>query len=197
MTNLQTLRRSIGARVSEPLVSVLKHCPVSPNFVTVAGLGITFVAAWLAHDGRFLLAGLVLAAASMFDMLDGALARATGRSSQFGAILDSVCDRIAEAAVIGGIALWFTGTGNTMGVLVSLAALVSSFLVSYTRARAEGVGIDCTVGLCTRPERAIVLMLGLVIGWVLVAVSIIAVCASITVAQRLVHLQRNGKESGN
>jgi CDP-diacylglycerol--glycerol-3-phosphate 3-phosphatidyltransferase len=197
MIDLQTLRRRIGARIAEPMVSVLKHCPVSPNFVTVLGLAITFVAAWLASDGRFLFAGLVLAAASLFDMLDGALARATGKSTQFGAILDSVCDRIAEAAVIGGIALWFTSIGNTVGVLVSLAAMVSSFMVSYVRARGEGVGIECTVGLCTRPERAIVLTLGLVIGWVLVAVSLVAACASLTVAQRLVHLQRKGKESGN
>jgi len=179
------------------MVSRLKQCPVSPNVVTITGLVITLVAAWLASDGRFFFAGLVLAVASLFDMLDGALARATNRTTQFGAILDSVCDRIAEAAIVGGIALWFTSTGNTVGVAISLVALVSSFLVSYTRARGEGVGIQCTVGLCTRPERAIVLMLGLVIGWVLVAVSIIAVCASITVAQRLVHLQRNGKESGN
>ena len=197
MIELQTLRRSIGARIAEPMVSVLKRCPLSPNFVTILGLAITIVAAWLASDGRFLFAGLVLAAASIFDMLDGALARATGKSTQFGAILDSVCDRIAEAAVIGGITLWFAGTGNTVGVLVSLVALVSSFLVSYARARGEGVGIQCTVGLCTRPERAIVLTLGLVIGWILVAVSIIAGCASLTVVQRLVHLQRKGKESGN
>jgi phosphatidylglycerophosphate synthase len=197
MTNLQTLRRSIGARVSEPMVSVLKRCPVSPNVVTVAGLAITFVAAWFAFDGRFLTAGLVLAGASLFDMLDGALARATGKSTQFGAILDSVCDRIGEGAIIGGITLWFASTGNTIGVLVSLVALVSSFLVSYTRARGEGVGIQCTVGLCTRPERAIVLTLGLLIGWVLAAVSIVAACASVTVLQRLIYLQRKGKESGN
>ena len=179
------------------MVSRLKRCPVSPNVVTITGLVITLVAAWLASDGRFLFAGLVLAVASLFDMLDGALARATGKTTQFGAILDSVCDRIAEAAIVGGIVLWFTSTGNTIGVLVSLAALVSSFLVSYARARGEGVGIQCTVGLCTRPERAIVLTLGLMIGWVLAAVSIVAACAFVTVLQRLIYLQRKGKESGN
>jgi len=197
MTNLQTLRRRIGARISEPMISVLKRCPIPPDAVTLTGLAITLVAAWLAADGRFLLAGLVLAAASLFDMLDGALARATGKTTQFGAILDSVCDRIAEAAVIGGLVLWFTSTGHTVGVLVSLVALVSSFLVSYARARGEGVGIQCTVGLCTRPERAIVLTLGLLTGWVLAAVIIIAVGASVTVLERLVYLQRKGKESGN
>lgn len=179
------------------MVSVLRRCPISPNVVTLTGLAITLVAAWLAADGRFLFAGLVLAAASLFDMLDGALARATGKTSQFGAILDSVCDRIAEASVLGGLIVWFASTGHTLGILVSLVALVSSFLVSYARARGEGVGIQCTVGLCTRPERAIVLTLGLLTGWVLAAVSIIAAGAFVTVIERLMYLQRKGKESGN
>ncbi len=197
MTNLQSLRRRIGAKVADPLVSALRHCPVPPDVVTLAGLAITVVAAWLASDGRFLLAGVVLAGASLFDMLDGALARATGKVSLFGAILDSVCDRIAEAAVIAGIALWFANGGNMTAVVLCLGALVSSFLVSYVRARGEGVGIQCTVGLCTRPERAIVLTLGLMTGLVLAAITIIFVCASVTVGERLVYLRRKGKESGN
>jgi len=197
MTNLQSLRRQIGARVADPLVLVLKRCPVPPDAITLAGLAITIMAAWLASDGRFLLAGVVLAGASLFDMLDGALARATGKVSQFGAILDSVCDRIAEAAAIGGIALWFANGGNMTGVVLCLGALVSSFLVSYVRARGEGVGIQCTVGLCTRPERAIVLTLGLITGLVLAAITLIFVCASVTVGERLVYLRRKGKESGD
>jgi len=197
MTNLQSLRRQIGARVADPLVLVLKRCPVPPDAITLAGLAITILAAWLASDGRFLLAGIVLAGASLFDMLDGALARATGKVSQFGAILDSVCDRIAEAAAIGGIALWFANGGNMTGVVLCLGALVSSFLVSYVRARGEGVGIQCTVGLCTRPERAIVLTLGLITGLVLAAITLIFVCASVTVGERLVYLRRKGKESGD
>lgn len=130
-------------------------------------------------------------------MADGALARATGKSSKFGAILDSASDRVSEALLLGGLSLWFVQTGNTMGIIVCYVALIASFLVSYVRARGEAVGFDCAVGLCTRPERVIVLALGLLTSFVFVAVSIVALCATVTVVERLVYLQRKGKETLN
>ena len=130
-------------------------------------------------------------------MLDGALARATGKTTRFGAILDSTGDRLSDSALLAGIAFWFTQQGNTTGLLVAYVALIASFLVSYLRARGEAMGFDCTVGLCTRPERVIVLALGLLTGFVFVAVAIVAFCSVVTVIQRLIHLQRKGKESGD
>jgi len=158
---------------------------------------VTLVAAWLASEGRFLISGLVLGGASFFDLLDGALARATGKTSRFGGILDSAGDRVSEAALLAGLSLWFVQQGNTLAILVTYIALIASFLVSYLRARGEVLGIECTVGLCTRPERVIVLALGLLTGFVFVAVSVVALGASVTVVQRLLHLQRELKESGN
>jgi CDP-diacylglycerol---glycerol-3-phosphate 3-phosphatidyltransferase len=158
---------------------------------------VTIVAAWMASEGRLLASGLVLGAASLLDMLDGALARATGKTTRFGAILDSAGDRISDAALLLGIALWFTRQGETTAVQVTYVALVASFLVSYIRARGEAMGFDATVGLCTRPERVIVLALGLLTGFLYVAVAIVAICSVVTVVQRLLHLQRKGKESGD
>jgi len=197
MSSLQQYRRRIGSRVAEPFVKALSRSPISPNAITVTGVVVTLVAAWLASEGRLLVSGLVLGGASLFDMLDGALARATGKTTTFGAILDSTGDRLSDAALLAGIALWFTQQGNTTATLVTYVALIASFLVSYVRARGEAVGFDCTVGLCTRPERVIVLALGLLTGFVFVAVAIVAFCSSVTVVQRLLHLQRKGKESGD
>ena len=194
MSELQRFRRRIGTRFAEPFVKALSRSHISPNAITVTGVVITLAAAWLASEGRFLASGLVLGGASLFDLLDGALARATGKVSRFGAILDSVCDRLSEAALLAGIAFWFAQQGNSTAVLVTYVALIASFLVSYLRARGEAMGLDCTVGLCTRPERVIVLTLGLLTGLVFVAVAVVAFCSSVTVAERLVHLQRKGKE---
>jgi CDP-diacylglycerol---glycerol-3-phosphate 3-phosphatidyltransferase len=180
----------MGARLAEPFIRALSRCPISPNAVTLAGVAVTFIAAWLAYEGRFLTAGFVLGGASFLDLLDGALARATGKTSRFGAILDSASDRASEAALLAGIGLWFSHQGNELALGVTFIALTSSFLVSYLRARGEAMGLDCSVGLCTRPERVIVLALGLLSGFVFLAVCIVAVCASVTVVERLLHLKR-------
>ncbi|NLE94575.1 MAG: CDP-alcohol phosphatidyltransferase family protein [Dehalococcoidia bacterium] len=197
MPDLQQLRRRVGKHVAEPLVKALSRSPISPNQITITGIAATIVAAWLASEGRLVTSGLVLGAASLLDLLDGALARATGKVTKFGAILDSTGDRISEAAMLAGIALWFAHTDNSTAIVITYVALIASFLVSYLRARGEAMGFDCTVGLCTRPERVIVLALGLLTGFVFVAVAIVAFCSSVTVVQRLLHLQRKGKESGD
>jgi CDP-diacylglycerol--glycerol-3-phosphate 3-phosphatidyltransferase len=195
MSSPEKIRRSIGERAIAPVVAALQRLHVHPHAVTVAGTLATVYAAWLAYGGLFLWSGVVVALAGLADLADGALARATGRSSRFGAVLDSACDRVSEAALLMGLALWFANTGDLVGVAIALVALVSSFLVSYLRARGEGLGLDVKVGLCTRPERVIVLALGLLTGFVFIAVSLIALCSSVTVVQRLVHIQRTGKET--
>ena len=197
MPDLQRFRRKIGAPVAAPFVAALRKSGISPNAVTVSGIFITILAAWMAARGSLVASGLILAGASLLDMLDGALARATGKTTRFGAILDSTGDRISEAAMLAGVAWWFSQQGNSAAIVTSYIALIASFLVSYLRARGEAMGFDCTVGLCTRPERVIVLVLGLLTGFLFVAVSVIAFCSSVTVIQRLRHLQRKGKESGD
>ncbi len=197
MAGLQATRRRIGAQIAEPFVKALSRSPISPNVLTITGVVVTLVAAWLASEGRFLISGIVLGGASLFDLLDGALARATGKTSRFGGILDSAGDRVSEAALLAGLSFWFMQQGNSIAMCATYVALIASFLVSYLRARGEVLGIECTVGLCTRPERVIVLALGLITGFVFMAVSVVALCASVTVVQRLLHLQRKLKESGN
>ncbi len=182
--------------IAAPLVRALEWCRVPPNALTITGVVVTIGAAWLASEGRFLAAGLVLGGAAIFDTLDGALARATGKTSRFGSILDSTGDRVSEGALLAGIGIWFGQSGNSTALMVTLVALISSFLVSYIRARGEVIGIECTVGLFTRTERVIVLALGLLTGFVFVSVSVVAVGASITVVERLLYLHREGKEPG-
>ncbi len=182
--------------IAAPLVRALEWCRVPPNALTITGVVVTIGAAWLASEGRFLAAGLVLGGAAIFDTLDGALARATGKTSRFGSILDSTGDRVSEGALLAGIGIWFGQSGNSTALMVTLVALISSFLVSYIRARGEVIGIECTVGLFTRTERVIVLALGLFTGFVFISVSVVAVGASITVVERLLYLYREGKEPG-
>lgn len=195
MDNLQRIRRSIGDRAIGPLVALLVRLRISPSAVTITGTLLTIGAGWLAFQGLLLWSGLVLGIAGLADVADGALARALDRESRFGAVLDSTCDRVSEGALLMGVSLWFVVAGDVAAVAVTLVALISSFLVSYLRARGEAVGFDVKVGLCTRPERVIVLAIGLLTGFVLIAVSLIALCASVTVVQRLLHVQQIGKET--
>ena len=124
----------------------------------------------------------------LFDLVDGALARATGQSTRLGALLDSTVDRISEAVLLGAILVWYAGQGSTQGIILSFAALVGSFLISYIRARAEGLRIDCQVGIFTRAERVIILALGLLLNQVLIAMWLLVIFAYITVMQRLLYV---------
>jgi CDP-diacylglycerol--glycerol-3-phosphate 3-phosphatidyltransferase len=170
-------------------VSVLARTSVTPNTLTVASLIVTIGAAVLVGTERFIAGALVLAFSSFFDMLDGGLARATGRATKFGAALDSTLDRVAEAAILVGLLVVFARQEALPEVVLTGVAMVGSFLVSYVRARAEGLGVECQVGVLTRPERIILLVLGLLLArfeYVLVAaLALIALFSIITIGQRL------------
>jgi CDP-diacylglycerol--glycerol-3-phosphate 3-phosphatidyltransferase len=125
--------------------------------------------------------------ASAFDALDGGLARRLGRPTQFGAFLDSALDRVSEAAVFLGIAWWYMGQVGPWPEMLAFAALFGSLMVSYTRARAEGLGIDCKVGILTRVERCLVLIAGLVLNLVIPA---LAAGTLYTTVQRIWHVYR-------
>jgi CDP-diacylglycerol--glycerol-3-phosphate 3-phosphatidyltransferase len=159
---------------------------LTPNQLTMIGLFLNGLVGWAAAEGAFRWAGGLLLLAGIFDMLDGAVARATGRVTRFGGILDSVLDRYAEALVIGGLLVWFTrSSAGTVPVLLCYAVIVGSILVSYVRARAEGAGLQLTQGFFARPERIIVLALGLLAERPIWALWLLAVATNLTVLQRL------------
>ncbi len=168
----------------------------SPNGLTIVGSLLTASVGLLVAQGWFLAAGICLWLFSATDTLDGALARATNRVSVFGAFLDSVCDRYAEAAVFFGLVWWYQSTGNALGVALAYLALVGSLMVSYARARAEGVGLQAAeVGWFQRPERIIALGVGLILapfvpGILLAVLALLAILTTVTVLQRVVHVAR-------
>ncbi len=179
------LPHTIPRRLTDPIVAVIAQRGVTPNHLTVRGFLGNVGAGVLAARGDFLAAGLVVLAASALDLLDGALARATGRASAFGAILDSVLDRLSEAAVLGGLVFYFAQRDQRKEIALCFAALTGSILVSYVRARAQAHGLDLHEGLFTRAERVLLLAGGLIISQVRIALWILAIMANATALQRL------------
>jgi CDP-diacylglycerol--glycerol-3-phosphate 3-phosphatidyltransferase len=178
------------ARVSDPVARVLLGARLRPNQLSVLGLcGSVLSAAAFAADQRRT-GGLLLFLAGVLDILDGALARVSGRVSAFGAFLDSVLDRYSDLLVLGGIAVLFARLGAAAGVVLTLAALVGTVMVSYTRARAESVGVECRVGLMERGERLLVLILGALLDLLVPALWLVAVGANLTAVYRIAHTWR-------
>ena len=200
MTELPRLRKSTSYRLTEPIVRLLVKTHIAPTTLTWLGFAIALGAAAVIATGHPFIAGFMVLAAGFFDMLDGALARHTGQVTSFGAVLDSVLDRVSEAVLLLGILLFYLFLGNhsTIGILLVCLALVASPLVSYLRARAEALGIECQVGLFTRPERVIALAVGLLASRVIdyaliIALAIIVVFSFVTAGQRLLYLKRQTK----
>jgi CDP-diacylglycerol--glycerol-3-phosphate 3-phosphatidyltransferase len=179
------LARAWSARFIEPVARFLASLGLTPNMVTVLGFFLTLVAAGVLATGRLFLAGILLMVTLAFDAVDGTLARLMGRTTKFGAFLDSTLDRWAEVAIFVAIAWVNLQTNNDLGVMLAVLALSMSLLVSYTRARAEGVGLQCKEGILTRFERLVILIAGLLIGQLTWALGIIAILAGITAVQRI------------
>ncbi len=195
MRNLTQLRKNLALQVTGPVVQVLSKSGLTPDILTFIGLGITIAAAYFLAVGQFFFGGILILVAGLFDILDGALARFTKQATKFGAILDSTVDRISEAATLFGLLIWYIPKVSTLEIILIFLVLVGSFLVSYIRARAEGLGLECQVGLFTRAERVIVLAIGLLVGQVLIALSILLVFTYVTVIQRLVYLRKETSKS--
>ncbi|MCX7622154.1 MAG: CDP-alcohol phosphatidyltransferase family protein [Thermomicrobium sp.] len=159
---------------------------LTPNQLTLVGLLLNAAVGAVIGSGELQWGGALLLVAGAFDMLDGAVARATGKVTRFGGVLDSVLDRYSEALVLGGLLAWFVRSdAGSVPVLLCYAAIVGSLLVSYVRARAEGAGIALTQGFFARPERVVVLALGLLLDRPLVVLWLLAVATNLTVLQRL------------
>lgn len=196
MLNLRV--RPALAHVVDPVAAVLLRRGVHPDAVTVTGtVGVVVGSLAFFPRGMFFTGTAIVFFAVLTDLLDGAMARRLGTTSRFGAWLDSTCDRVADAAIFTGLALWFLGDGDrsVLGA-VALFCLVAGSTVSYAKARAEGLGMTCDVGLAERAERLIVVLLGTLLAGLgvdaalPVALWVLAVATAITVVQRLVEVRR-------
>ena len=176
-----------------PLVRLLSSLKVKPDSLTAAGWAFSLVAATLFATGFVRIAGAVMLFAGLFDALDGAVARESDRMSDFGAFLDSTLDRLSEAAVFVGIIFHLAADGSPYGALLAGAAMTFSLGTSYTRARAEGLGIDCEVGLLERAGRVLILSCASMTGFLTAGLALVAVGALITTAQRILHVRRATK----
>ena len=176
-------------------VGVFRDSPITPNMLTLFGLVITGVGAATVAVNHLFIGGLVLWFAGLFDIFDGALARASGRVYRYGAFFDSTVDRYSEGAVYLGLLVYFLGRHHTLEPILILVALAGSFLVSYVRARAQSLGFTCDVGILARPERVVVIVAGLLLerihvpGWhfttLTLALWILAIGTNFTAIQRV------------
>lgn len=180
----------IGRKLlASPLVHIsnwLVRLGISPNMLTIMGFGLAVVTAVVIGYGWLFWGGLLMIFAAFFDTLDGAVARNTGQTSAFGGFLDSTLDRYSESAILLGVAYYFSASDNTqLQVILVFLTVVGSLMVSYTRARAEAMDVECKVGLLQRPERIILLAIGLLTGWMLPVLWILAVLTNFTALQRI------------
>ena len=183
-------RKASTRYLEEPLARLLKAMGLSPNKVTILGLLTGAACAYLLSMGNFVGGGALLILAGVMDMADGALARRYGNASPRGALLDSTIDRVAEATVFLGLLVFYLDPLSIPEALLVNLALFGSFMVSYLRARGEGLGVDCKVGIMTRPERVLVLAVGLLIGQAAIALAIIAILSFLTAIHRFWHIYR-------
>jgi len=187
-------------RVIEPVASLLVRLRVSPNVLTTLGTLCSIAGGVAFAFGRIHLGGFIIGLCAIFDVLDGVVARRTGQSSVFGAFYDSTLDRVADGAVLGGILYFFATDGvhaNAAMVALALLGIIGTYLVSYTRARAEALGIDAKVGIMQRPERVVLMSVpqaffGLALNGLLLmsVVCILTVTAWATAVQRILYVRR-------
>ena len=222
-----SFRARVRSSIEEPVARFFGRLGFSPNALTVIGFGIALIAAWLATGEMWLAAGLVVAFGAIFDLFDGALARATNRTSEFGAFLDSTLDRGGEAVVYIGIAFGALLSDYEPVALLAAAAMAAAFMVSYTRAKAESLDFTSdgglgSVGLAPREVRTVILVIGLLLsgtgplrfapppgqvcidychgpGYIAmpIALAVIAFLATFTTIQRIYFVYRQSKSDPN
>lgn len=175
---------------SGPVARILIALRISPNAITTAGFIVSIGAAYLISEGGLIIGGIVMLAGAAMDMFDGAVARLTGKASTFGAFLDSILDRLGEAAILCGLLVFYVREANELGSFLAFGTVVLSIMVSYSRARAEGLGVSGDVGVMGRPERVIIMGIGLLTEYPEYAMGIIIVVSIITIMQRTAHVWR-------
>ncbi len=186
-------RPTTAREYQEVVTSRLIESRLTPNAISLTGFVLCLVAAVLVWQDHYFLGGLAFIVGSVCDALDGRYARASGKGTEFGAFLDSTLDRMEEGFVLTAVASNFSQAGNDMAVAAVVVAVLASLMVSYTRARAEALGVECKVGIADRAVRVVILSAGLVlasIGDLLqISVYVLAVLALITVGQRIWHVR--------
>ncbi len=178
------------------LARIMDRLGFTPNMLTVLGFLLMIPIGALLAAGYFRASAFFILLAGAFDGLDGALARMTDRVTSFGGFLDSTLDRYAEGVLYLGLLVFYLQQRDNVAVILIYLTIVGSLLVSYARARAEGAGIECKVGIFTRFERIAVLVLGLFSGWMLPALAILALFSHITALQRVWHVHRQTANAG-
>ncbi len=183
------LSEKFGHSLDKPLGAFARKIPLSPNVITLTGFILTVIASFVLAN-NLTLGALCLLPAGLFDMLDGMAARSRGESSSFGAFLDSVADRYSDSVILLAVAWNLKEAGQMTGVFLCLVSLVGSLIISYARARAEGLGVTCRHGLMERPERLILLFAGAVSGFIVPALWLLAGLTHFTVIQRILHARK-------
>jgi CDP-diacylglycerol--glycerol-3-phosphate 3-phosphatidyltransferase len=197
MAFIEQKARDVSRPTLEAVSRWLAKWNVSPDAVTYLGLILTIGVAVLAALGEIRWAGVAYIVAAICDALDGTLARVSGKGSRFGAFLDSSIDRFEESIVFLGLSIYYAQVGGLYEIPLILVVSVGSLMVSYTRARAEAVGVACKVGFMTRPPRVVVMIAGLILDQVLIALIVLAVTTLFTASHRMYHVWRmTGGEAG-
>jgi CDP-diacylglycerol--glycerol-3-phosphate 3-phosphatidyltransferase len=176
--------------VLDTLGGFFNRLGIMPNTMTILGLIGNTIGAYLIIRGEIMWGGIFVLIMGPIDALDGTMARLRGQPSQFGAFVDSVTDRYSELVIYGALLIYFLNTGSQAGCILVYLAAAGSVLVSYIRARAEGLGFDAKVGLLTRVERYLVVAPGLVFNFPLLAMGIVAILANFTAVQRIIYVRR-------
>jgi CDP-diacylglycerol---glycerol-3-phosphate 3-phosphatidyltransferase len=194
----QNGRPQTAAELRENVRERLIESRLTPNSISLTGLTLNVAAAVLVTQRLFFLAGVTFIAGSLMDTLDGRYSRMSGKGTMFGAFLDSTLDRIEEGVVLTAVGAYFASRGDELAVAAVVVAVLASLMVSYTRARAEALGVECKVGLATRPVRVVVLSIGLVFAkgaglgdfeLLEASIYVLAALSVFTVAQRILHVR--------
>ncbi len=190
----------IGSKIGhvlDPLILKVVRCifrkDTNPNSVTVAGFLIALVAAWVIGAGYLIAGGVILLLSGFMDLADGALARSAGKVTPFGGFLDSVLDRYSDLLPLLGVFVYLIRSGEITGAFLIFVASVGGAVIPYARARAEAAGFSCTTGILERPERTILLLIGLFFNVLVYVAGVLAVLTHVTVAQRIFYVRRQSR----
>lgn len=180
----------LGHFLDKPLEPLAKRIRIKPNIITLAGFAVTLIGSAIMMK-HLMLGGLVVGIGSVMDMFDGIVARTQGRETGFGAFLDSVLDRYADAAIFLGLAWYLGAHGDHTGVLLCLGTFVGAFVISYAKARAEGLDLTCNTGIMERPERIVLIVFGAISGWIMPVLWIMFFLTHLTAFQRIYHVWKS------
>ncbi|MCS7163751.1 MAG: CDP-alcohol phosphatidyltransferase family protein [Thermodesulfovibrio sp.] len=183
------LSEKFGHFLDKPLAPLAKAFPVNPNIITFIGMVITSSSGFVIPFNLFL-GGVLILVGGVFDLIDGIFARVNGKTTKFGALLDSTLDRIADGFIFLGIAWYFFNLSNNLALLLTILCMIASFLISYVRARAEGLGVSCNIGIIERPERIIILAFGCLTDLLFTILLILTALSWITVFQRILYTKK-------